>query len=47
MNTKLLSVINTSIPPMCFFITAGQVSDYHGTAVLLSSLADAEWLLTD
>ena len=30
---------------ICFFMTAGKVSDYMGAAALLDSLPSAEWLL--
>jgi hypothetical protein len=47
MNTKLHAVTDTSVRPIRFFITAGQVSDYTDAMALLSSLPDADWLLAD
>ena len=46
MNTKLHAVTDTSDRPIRFFMTAGQVSDYTGAA-LLSSLPATDWLLAD
>lgn len=34
-------------PPLKFFMTAGQVSDYTGAAALLDSLPAAEWMIAD
>ena len=47
MNTKLHAVTDTAGRPIRFFITAGQVSDYTGARVLVSSLPVADWLLGD
>ena len=47
MNTKLHAVTDAKGRPIKFFMTAGQVSDYTGTAALLSNLPEAEWLLAD
>lgn len=47
MNTKLHAVTDTSGRSIRLFITAGQVSDYTGTAALMNGLPKAEWLLTD
>jgi transposase len=47
MNTKLHAVTDAEGRPLCFFMTAGQVSDYTGAAALLGSLPKAEWLLAD
>lgn len=47
MNTKLHAVTDADGRPIRFFITAGQVSDYTGTAAMLGSLPQAEWLLAD
>ena len=47
MNTKLHAVTDTSGRPVRLFITAGQVSDYTGSAALMNGLPQAEWLLAD
>ena len=47
MNTKLQAVTDTSGRPVHLFITAGQVSDYTGTAALMNGLPEAERLLAD
>lgn len=47
MNTKLHAVTDAKGRPLCFFMTAGQVSDYTGVAALLGSLPKAAWLLAD
>ena len=47
MNTKLHAVTDTNGRPICFFMTAGQVSDYIGAAALLDELPKAQWLLAD
>jgi len=47
MNTKLHAITDTSGRPIRLFITAGQVSDYTGTAALMNGLPEAEWLLAD
>ena len=47
MDTKLPAVCNCQGRPINFFVTAGQVSDYIGARVLLSSLPSVEWLLGD
>ena len=33
--------------PVRLFLTAGNVSDYHGARALLVSLPDAKWMLAD
>lgn len=47
MNTKLHAVTVAQGRPIRFFMSAGQVSDYTGAAVMLSSLPKADWLLAD
>ena len=47
MNTKLHAVTDVKGRPIRFFMTAGQVSDYTGARVLVSSLPSADWLLGD
>jgi transposase len=47
MNTKLHAVTDADGHPIRFFMTAGEVTDYTGAAVLLHSLPKAEWLLAD
>jgi transposase len=47
MNTKLHAVTDANGPPLSFFMTAGQVSDYTGAAALLDDLPKAQWLLGD
>ena len=47
MNTKLHAICDSLGRPLNFFVTAGQVSDYIGARVLLSSLPKVEWLLGD
>ncbi len=47
MNTKLHAVTDTNGRPICFFMTAGQVSDYIGAAAFLDELPKAQWLLAD
>jgi transposase len=47
MNTKLHAVTDACGRPIRFFMTAGQVSDYTGARALLSSLPNADWLLSD
>ncbi|SDJ14937.1 Transposase DDE domain-containing protein [Lutimaribacter saemankumensis] len=44
---KLHAVTDTAGHPIRFFMTAGQVSDYTGTAALLADFPKAEWLLGD
>jgi transposase len=46
-NTKLNAVTDTEGRSICFFMTAGQVSDYTGAAALLGSLPSAVRLLAD
>ncbi len=46
MNTKLHAVTDENGRPIRFFMTAGEISDYTGAA-LLRSLPSAEWLLAD
>ncbi len=50
MNTKLHTIADANGRPLCFFMTAGQVSDYTGAAALLDDLPKAHvaaqwWLL--
>lgn len=47
MNTKLHAVCESRGRPLNLFVTAGQVSDYIGARVLVSSLPNVEWLLGD
>ncbi len=47
MNTKLHAVTDRNGRPIRFFMTAGQISDYTGTAALLDDLPAAKWLLDD
>ena len=47
MNTSLHAVTDADGRPIRFFMTAGQVSGYTGTAALLGSLPKAERLLVD
>ncbi len=47
MNTRLHAVTDAIGRPIRFFMTAGQVSDYTGARVLVSSLPSADWLLGD
>lgn len=47
LNTKLHAVTDAKGRPLKFFMTAGQVSDYTGTAALLGSLPTAEWMIAD
>jgi len=47
MNIKLHAVTDTKGRPIRFTITAGQVSDYTGAALLLDDLPAANWLLAD
>ncbi|WP_268870857.1 IS5 family transposase [Actibacterium mucosum] len=47
MNTKLHAICDSQGRPLNLFATAGQVSDYIGARVLLSSLPDVDWLLGD
>ena len=42
MNTKLYAVTDAEGRPLSFFMTAGQVSDYTGAAVLLDELPKAQ-----
>jgi transposase len=42
LNTKLHAVSDAKGRPLKFFMTAGEVSDYTGAAVLLGSLPAAE-----
>lgn len=44
MNTKLHAVTDANVPPLSFFMTAGQISDYTGAAALLDDLPNAQWL---
>ncbi|MDQ1193837.1 transposase [Brevundimonas vesicularis] len=47
MNTKLHAVTDANGRPISLFMTAGQISDYTGAAVLLDSLPRVQWLLGD
>ena len=47
MNTKLHAICDSQSRPLNLFVTAGQVSDYIGARVLLSSLPKVNWLLGD
>ncbi len=47
MNTELNAVTDTNRRLLSFFMTAGQVSDYAGSAALLDDLPKAQWLLGD
>ena len=47
MNTKLHAICDSQGRPLNLFVTAGQVSDYIGARVLLSSLPKVDWLLGD
>jgi hypothetical protein len=47
MNTKIHAVADADGRQTRFFMTAGQVSDYLGTAALLGSLSSSEWQLAD
>lgn len=47
MNTKLHAVADANGRSLSFFMTAGQVSDYTGAAVVLDDLPKAQWLLGD
>ena len=43
----LHAVADANGRPLSFFMTAGQASDYTGTAALLDDLPKAQWLLGD
>lgn len=45
MNTKVHAVTDASGRPLSLFMTAGQVSDYTGAAVLLDDSLKSQWLL--
>ncbi|AMY71652.1 transposase, IS4 family protein [Frigidibacter mobilis] len=47
MNTKLHAITDTNGRPIRFFMSAGQTSDYTGTAALLGNIPKAQWLLAD
>jgi transposase len=47
LDTKLHAVTDAKGRSLKFFMTASQVSDYAEAAVLLSSLPNAQWMLTD
>jgi transposase len=47
MNTKLHAVTDANGRPLSFFMTAGQVCDYTGAAVLLDDLPKAQRMLAD
>ena len=42
MNTKLHAITDANSRPLSFFITAGQVSDSTGAAILLDDLPKAQ-----
>ena len=46
-NTKLQAVTDDSERCVCFFITAGQGTDYTGAATLMNALPEADWLIAD
>lgn len=46
MNTKLHTLTDANGRPLSCFVTAGQISDYIGAA-LLDELQKAQWLLAD
>jgi hypothetical protein len=47
MNTNLHAVTDADGRPIRFFMTAGPVSDYSGSAAQLGKLPKAEWLMAD
>ena len=47
MNTKLHAVADAKGRPIRFFMSAGQVSDHTGAAILLDGLPKADWILRD
>jgi transposase len=47
MNTKLHAVTDAHGRPIRLHITAGQISDYIGAAVLIEKLPKVDWLLAD
>ena len=47
MNSKLHAVCNGDGKPLVLAVTAGQMSDYKGAAILLNSLPEAKELLAD
>ena len=47
MNTKLHAVTDADGRPIRFFMTAGQVSEYSGSAARLGNMPKAERLLAD
>ena len=47
LTTKLHAVTDAKRRPLKSFMTAGQVSDYTGTAAPLGGLPEAEWLIED
>lgn len=47
MNSKLHAVCNGDGKPLVLALTAGQMSDYKGAAILLNSLPEAKELLAD
>ncbi len=44
---KLHAVTDAKGRPICFFMSAGQVSDHAGAAALLDSLPQADWFLAN
>jgi len=47
LNSKLHAVTDAVGRPIRLFLTEGNVSDYTGARVLLTSLPDAKWMLAD
>ena len=47
LNSKLHAICNGGGQPVAMFLTAGQVSDYKGSAELLEDLPEAKELLAD
>lgn len=47
LKTKLHEVTDAKGRPIRLFLTAGEVSDYIGTAAMLSSLLVSDWLIAD
>ena len=46
-NTKLHAVTDAQGRPIRLYVTAGQISDYTGAAVLIETLPKLDWLLAD
>ena len=47
MHTKFHAVTDADGRPLCFFMTARQVSDHKDAAALLNDLRKPQWLLGD